>query len=92
MLNEGEADIGIATETLAGAPELVTFPFYTWQHAAIVPAGHPLEAVAADARGDRRISGGHLSRRLHRPLAHRCDFRTRGAAARHRDVGDSMRT
>jgi LysR family cys regulon transcriptional activator len=46
LLNDGEADIGIATETLAGAPELVTFPFYSWHHAAIVPAGHPLEAVS----------------------------------------------
>lgn len=45
LLNDGEADIGIATETLAGAPELVTFPFYSWHHAAIVPAGHPLESV-----------------------------------------------
>lgn len=45
LLNDGEADIGIATETLSGAPELVTFPFYSWHHAAIVPAGHPLEAV-----------------------------------------------
>jgi LysR family transcriptional regulator, cys regulon transcriptional activator len=46
LLNDGEADIGIATETLSAAPELVTFPFHSWHHAAIVPAGHPLEALA----------------------------------------------
>jgi len=42
MLRSGEADLGIATESLAGAPELVTFPFYTWHHAVIVPEAHPL--------------------------------------------------
>mgnify|MGYP006190535775 CR=1 FL=1 len=46
LLNDGEADIGIATETLSAAPELVTFPFHSWHHAAIVPAGHPLESVS----------------------------------------------
>ena len=25
---------------------LVTFPYYTWEHAVIVPAGHPLERAA----------------------------------------------
>ena len=45
LLHDGEADIGIATETLADAPDLVTFPFHTWHHSVIVPAGHPLEAV-----------------------------------------------
>ncbi|MFT3802648.1 MAG: CysB family HTH-type transcriptional regulator [Burkholderiaceae bacterium] len=42
MLNSGEADIGIATEALASEPNLVTFPFYDWRHAAVVPHGHPL--------------------------------------------------
>lgn len=43
MLVSGEAEIGIATETLARTPQLVTFPYYTWQHGLIVPKGHPLE-------------------------------------------------
>ncbi|HMW18169.1 MAG TPA: CysB family HTH-type transcriptional regulator [Accumulibacter sp.] len=43
----GEADIGIATEQLDRVPELVTFPFYSWQHALIVPPGHPLCRSAA---------------------------------------------
>jgi len=42
MLRSGEADLGIATEALAGVPELITFPFYSWRHAVIVPEGHPL--------------------------------------------------
>jgi len=42
MLVAGQADIGIATEGLELVPELVTFPFYNWHHALIVPHGHPL--------------------------------------------------
>lgn len=42
MLMGGEADIGVATEALAQEDELVSFPFYRWRHACVVPAGHPL--------------------------------------------------
>ncbi|HRE18307.1 MAG TPA: LysR substrate-binding domain-containing protein, partial [Rhodocyclaceae bacterium] len=42
MLVAGQADIGIATEGLEQIPELVSFPFYNWHHALIVPHGHPL--------------------------------------------------
>lgn len=45
MLLEGTADIGIATEALQDAPELATFPFYTWHHGVVVPTGHALAAV-----------------------------------------------
>lgn len=38
----GEAHIGIATESLAEVPELVSFPYHTWRHTVIVPPGHPL--------------------------------------------------
>lgn len=44
LLKSGEADIGIATEALDKLPELASFPFYRWQHAIIVPQGHPLLA------------------------------------------------
>jgi len=44
MLAAGEADIGIATEALAEVGELASFPFYTWYHSVVVPAGHPLES------------------------------------------------
>ena len=42
LLVDGEADIGVATEALASAPDLATFPYYTLRHAVIVPVGHPL--------------------------------------------------
>ena len=45
MLLSGEADIGVATEALHDVTKLDTFPFYSWHHAVIVPAGHPLEKV-----------------------------------------------
>jgi len=44
LLQTGQADIGIATEALEGAEQIVTFPYYQWHHAVIVPEGHPLEA------------------------------------------------
>ena len=42
LLSVGDADIAIATESLLNAPEVVTFPFYTWHHAVVVPRDHPL--------------------------------------------------
>ncbi len=45
MLQDGRADIGIATESLAGVPDFVSFPYYAWHHSVIVPVGHPLESV-----------------------------------------------
>jgi len=44
MTLSGSADVGIATEALATYPRLLALPGYTWQHAVIVPAGHPLVA------------------------------------------------
>ena len=43
MLSDGEADIGICTETLRDVPTLTTFPFYSWHHGVVVPRGHVLE-------------------------------------------------
>ena len=42
MLIEEVADIGLATEALAAFDGLVTLPCYEWQHAVVMPAGHPL--------------------------------------------------
>jgi LysR family cys regulon transcriptional activator len=47
MLLDDEADIGIATEAVTGVEELVSFPYYAWHHAVVVPAGHALEQVQA---------------------------------------------
>ena len=39
---KAEADIGIATESLADHPELVTLPCYEWNRCVIMPRDHPL--------------------------------------------------
>jgi DNA-binding transcriptional LysR family regulator len=52
MLVRGEADIGIATEAVDGQPALRTFPCFTWEHVAIVPHGHPLEALEMPTLAD----------------------------------------
>lgn len=43
---QGEADIGIATESLDQWPPLVTLPCYPWSHIVVAPQGHPLLAQA----------------------------------------------
>lgn len=45
MLNDGTADIGIATESLEESTEIVSFPYYSWHHGIIVPKGHALEGA-----------------------------------------------
>ena len=45
MVIEEVADIGLATESLGNFEELVTLPCYEWQHAVVMPAGHPLAQV-----------------------------------------------
>ncbi len=42
MLLSGEADIGIATESLAQYESLVALPCYRWTHSVVVPPGHAL--------------------------------------------------
>ncbi|MCK7495843.1 MAG: CysB family HTH-type transcriptional regulator [Comamonadaceae bacterium] len=49
-LIDGEADIGVATEGLAGHEELVALPCYRWSHVVVVPRTHPL--ADADRRGE----------------------------------------
>lgn len=44
QLLSGEADIGIATESLEGVNGVTSFPYYSWQHTVVVPDGHPLLA------------------------------------------------
>jgi len=43
MLMAGQADVAIATDALDNIPEFATFPYYSWHHTVIVPAGHPLD-------------------------------------------------
>jgi len=42
MLIDEVADIGMATESIANYPELVTLPCYEWQHVLVLPVGHRL--------------------------------------------------
>lgn len=42
VLLEGLADVGIATDTLEHNPQILTFPFYSWEHVIVVPKSHPL--------------------------------------------------
>jgi len=42
MVIDEVAEIGIATESLAAFPELVTLPCYQWQHMLVMPTDHPL--------------------------------------------------
>ncbi|WP_047243574.1 CysB family HTH-type transcriptional regulator [Chromobacterium subtsugae] len=46
LLLAGEADIGIATEAVTEVPELVSFPYYSWNHCVIAPPEHPLHRQA----------------------------------------------
>lgn len=42
MLIDEVAEIGVATESLADYPDLITLPCYEWQHAVVLPANHAL--------------------------------------------------
>ena len=42
MVIDEVAEIGIATESLAAYPELVTLPCYEWEHVLVLPPHHPL--------------------------------------------------
>ena len=51
-VRRGDADIGIATESLARASDLLSFPCYTWSHVVVVPQDHPLAAARQVALAD----------------------------------------
>ena len=44
-VRNGEADIGIATESLARATDLLSFPCYTWNHVVVASPDHPLVSL-----------------------------------------------
>jgi LysR family cys regulon transcriptional activator len=58
MLLDGSADIGIATEALAGYDELLALPCYRWTHTVVVPPGHVLadEAAAGQTLSLQRLA------------------------------------
>lgn len=45
MLLSDQADVGLATESLAEYDELITLPCYEWEHVIVIPADHPLARV-----------------------------------------------
>lgn len=45
MVLAGEADLAIATESIAEYPELVSLPCYQWNRCVVVPPEHPLLKV-----------------------------------------------
>ncbi len=45
MVTGGDADIAIATESLALYPQLLALPGYSWNHCVVVPSRHPLTRV-----------------------------------------------
>lgn len=51
MVLHEQADIAIATETLAQTPGLSALPVYTWEHVVVVRPDHPLaELTSSEAR------------------------------------------
>jgi LysR family transcriptional regulator, cys regulon transcriptional activator len=51
-VRSGEANIGIATESLARATDLLSFPCYSWNHVVVVPKDHPLAHAARPTLAD----------------------------------------
>lgn len=45
MVSDGEADLAIATESIATYNDLVTLPCYQWNRCILVPKDHPLAEV-----------------------------------------------
>ena len=46
LLQNGGADIGIASERLSNDPLLVAFPWFRWYHSLLLPVDHSLEDIA----------------------------------------------
>ena len=42
MVQRDQADLAIATESIAGIDGLITLPCYQWEHVVVVPPDHPL--------------------------------------------------
>ena len=46
LLQNGGADIGIASERLSNDPLLAAFPWFRWHHSLLLPPDHPLTQVS----------------------------------------------
>ena len=65
MVIDEVAEIGMATESLAEYPELVTLPCYEWQHVLVMPPGHPLAQKERLGLDDIARTAHHLPPVLH---------------------------
>ena len=64
MVIDEVAEIGMATESLADYPELVTLPCYEWQHVLVIPHDHPLaqkERIGLDDLAHKSLITYHPS-------------------------------
>jgi len=52
MLLHEQADVAIATETLAQTPGLAALPLYSWEHTIVVRPDHPLAELRSSAARD----------------------------------------
>lgn len=43
LVRSGASDLGIATDPFANERDILSFPYFTWQHIVVVPPGHPLD-------------------------------------------------
>jgi LysR family cys regulon transcriptional activator len=58
MVLRDQADVAVATEAIATIPGLVSVPCFQWEHALVVPHGHPL----LEAAGDSAVTLAQLAR------------------------------
>jgi LysR family transcriptional regulator, cys regulon transcriptional activator len=59
MVLSGQADLAVATESLALTPGLETMPCYIWEHSVVIKPDHPL--VALSHKKDFELTLEHLA-------------------------------
>jgi LysR family cys regulon transcriptional activator len=59
MVLHEQADVAIATETLAHTPGLAAMPVYSWEHTIVVRPDHPLAELTSSAA--REVSLDHMA-------------------------------
>jgi len=59
MVLSGQADLAVATESLALTPGLETMPCYIWEHSVVVKPDHPLAALSL--KKDFELTLEHLA-------------------------------
>jgi LysR family cys regulon transcriptional activator len=52
LVRNGQADLGLASESLCTQSDFVLFEAYSWWHRVVVPAGHPLTSMPRPGLAD----------------------------------------